>query len=191
MYPQLEDEDNIVLRLQEQDPLVLADIYDRYGRMVYSVVLRYVRNRATAEDLTQETFLRVWNRADTFDGTRGQLSSWILVVAKNSAIDFLRSSEGRTGSLSINLSKLEGSCSLSVVPSVDKELSNAEQLQGGFVTLSEAQMKIVQMAYYEGFTQAEIAVKLGRPLGTVKSCLRAALKNLRMHLALEREPAKA
>lgn len=191
MYPQLEDEDNIVLRLQEQDPLVLADIYDRYGRMVYSVVLRYVRNRATAEDLTQETFLRVWNRADTFDGTRGQLSSWILVVAKNSAIDFLRSSEGRTGSLTINLSKLEGSCSLSVVPSVDKELSNAEQLQGGFVTLSEAQMKIVQMAYYEGFTQAEIAVKLGRPLGTVKSCLRAALKNLRMHLALEREPAKA
>lgn len=191
MYPQLEDEDNIALRLQEQDPLVLADIYDRYGRMVYSVVLRYVRNRATAEDLTQETFLRVWNRADTFDGTLGQLSSWILVVAKNSAIDFLRSSEGRTGSLTINLSKLEGSCSLSVVPSVDKELSNAEQLQGGFVTLSEAQMKIVQMAYYEGFTQAEIAVKLGRPLGTVKSCLRAALKNLRMHLALEREPAKA
>ena len=102
MHPEMGDEDNFGFRLQEQDPLVLADIYDRYGRMVYSVVLRYVRNRATAEDLTQETFLRVWNRADTFDGTRGQLSSWILVVAKNSAIDFLRSSGGRAESLTTN-----------------------------------------------------------------------------------------
>ena len=89
------DQAELGRRLRERDPLVLAEIYDRYARLVYSIILRYVRNAATAEDLTQETFLRVWNRSETFDGTRGQLSSWILIVAKNNAISHLRSVEGR------------------------------------------------------------------------------------------------
>lgn len=113
MDPKLENQNDLGRRLRERDPLVLADLFDLYGRMVYSIMFRYVRNTATAEDLTQEAFLRVWNRSKTFDVARGQLSSWILVVAKNSAIDYLRSSEGRAESLTTNLSKLEGTCSLS------------------------------------------------------------------------------
>ena len=159
MDPHLASQYNIGHRLRERDPLVLSDIYDRYGRMVYSVILRYVRNTATAEDLAQETFLRVWNRAETFDGTRWQLSSWILVVAKNSAIDYLRSSGARKESLTTNLSKIEGSCSLSATQNVDKDLYNDQQIQNGLVALTDFQ--------YEGLTQAEIAIKLGRPLGTV------------------------
>ena len=136
-------------------------------------------------DLTQETFLRVWNRSETFDGTRGQLSSWIITVAKNNAINHLRSVEGRQEGLNINLSKIESTRSFSVQQDVDKDFYHRQQVQKGFLRLSKAQIRILKMAYYDGLSHTEIAAKLERPLGTVKSCIRAALQNLKGHLAIE------
>src|SRR4051812_31351452 len=91
----LKDDSALAKRLRERDPNVMSDLYDRYGRMVYSLIFRVVRNSAAAEDLVQETFLRVWNRAQSFDSERGVLGPWILTVARNRAIDYLRSTDGR------------------------------------------------------------------------------------------------
>src|SRR5579872_1280741 len=85
----------LVARLQRRDPQALADLYDRYGRIVYSLILRIVRDTGIAEDLVQETFLRVWNRAQALDAQKGSIGPWLLAVARNRAIDYLRSAGGR------------------------------------------------------------------------------------------------
>src|ERR1044071_8224459 len=86
---------DLIVRLQRRDAQALADLYDRYGRLVYSLILRVVRDSGIAEDLVQETFLRVWNRVHGFDAEKGSIGPWLLAVARNRAIDYLRSSSGR------------------------------------------------------------------------------------------------
>src|SRR4051795_3705448 len=91
-YP--EDRD-MARRLKNRDSDVIGELYDRYGRIAYTLILRIVRDQAVAEDLVQESFLRVWNRAQAFDAERGALGPWILTVARNQALDYIRSVQGR------------------------------------------------------------------------------------------------
>src|SRR5689334_20464971 len=81
---------DVLVRLQRRDPEALAELYDRHGSMVFRLILRIVRDPGIAEDLVQETFLRVWNRASSFDPERGAAAPWLLAVARNRAIDYLR-----------------------------------------------------------------------------------------------------
>src|SRR5215467_2208613 len=90
-----EDDTQLVARLQRRDARALAELYDRYGRVVYALILRVVRDAGIAEDLVQETFLRVWNRVHGFDPQKGSIGPWLLAVARNRAIDYLRSAGGR------------------------------------------------------------------------------------------------
>src|SRR3954451_23833885 len=90
-----DDDSSLVARMQRRDPNALAELYDRYGRITFSLIIRIVRDAATAEDLVQETFLRVWNRVHGFDAQRGAIGPWLLAVARNRAIDYLRSAGGR------------------------------------------------------------------------------------------------
>jgi len=84
----------------------MREVYDRYGRLVYSLILRIVRNSAAAEDLVQETFLHVWNRVQAFDPERGALGPWVLTVARNRAIDSLRSADGTVSARALDLDRL-------------------------------------------------------------------------------------
>src|SRR5579862_10049881 len=97
----------LIARLQRHDPQALAELYDRYGRLAYSLILRVVRDTGIAEDLVQETFLRVWNRAQGFDAERGALGPWLLAVARNRAIDYLRSAGGRMARNSMEMLETE------------------------------------------------------------------------------------
>src|SRR5678816_223729 len=90
-----DNDETLVARLQRRDPQALGELYDRYGRLVYGLILRVVRDTGIAEDLVQETFLRVWNRARAFDAHKGSLGPWLLAVARNRAIDYIRSAGGR------------------------------------------------------------------------------------------------
>src|SRR5712692_10996519 len=101
------DDSELARRLQARDPQAMSDLYDRYGRLAYSVIYRIVRDAGTAEDLVQETFLRVWNRAGSFDQQRGALGPWVLAVARNRAIDYLRSIDGRMLAGSLELDRVE------------------------------------------------------------------------------------
>src|ERR1043165_2435145 len=88
-------ETTLIENLQRHDANALAELYDRYGRLVYSIILRAVHDVGIAEDLVQETFMRVWNRVQCFDGGKGSIGPWLLAIARNRAIDYLRSVRNR------------------------------------------------------------------------------------------------
>ena len=90
-----EDDTGLVARMQQRDPNALAELYDRYGRLTFSLIVRVVHDAGIAEDLVQETFLRVWNRVHGFDAQKGSIGPWLMAVARNQAIDYLRSASGR------------------------------------------------------------------------------------------------
>jgi RNA polymerase sigma-70 factor (ECF subfamily) len=176
-----ESEADLVRRLQERDPRAMAELYDRYGRLTYALILRVVRDGGIAEDLVQETFLRVWNRVRGFDATRGGLGPWLLAVARNRAIDYLRSAAGHMRN-SVELPETEHPA---LFADMEKELLNSDRVRRVRVALeklSENQRVVIELAYFEGLSQAEIADRMQQPLGTVKTWVRTAMKSLRDEL---------
>jgi RNA polymerase sigma-70 factor, ECF subfamily len=168
----------LVERLQRRDPQALAELYDRYGRLAYSLIVRVVRDGALAEDLVQETFLRVWNRAQGFDAQRGALGPWLLAVARNRAIDYLRSASGRER----NALELEEVDHPSLYTDMERDIlasDKARMIRAALEKLAPKQREVIELAYFEGLTQTEMAERMGQPLGTVKTWVRTALKNLR------------
>src|ERR1017187_7637196 len=119
------DED-LARRLQRRDPEAMADLYDRYGRITYSVVVAIVRDAGGAEDLVQETFLRVWNRVHAFEVGRGALGAWLLTVARNRAIDHLRSLSARMDRNAFELDVREHP---SLFVDMEREVLNADHAQ--------------------------------------------------------------
>jgi RNA polymerase sigma-70 factor, ECF subfamily len=168
----------LVERLQRRDPQALAELYDRYGRLAYSLIVRVVRDGALAEDLVQETFLRVWNRAQGFDAQRGALGPWLLAVARNRAIDYLRSASGRER----NALELEEVDHPSLYTNMERDILASDKtrmIRAALEKLTPNQREVIELAYFEGLTQTEMAERMGQPLGTVKTWVRTALKNLR------------
>jgi RNA polymerase sigma-70 factor (ECF subfamily) len=172
---------DLIGRLQRRDPQALAELYDRYGRLAYSLILRVVRDTGVAEDLVQETFLRVWNRVQGFDADKGSIGPWLLAVARNRAIDYLRSTTGRAR----NSLELDASDHPALYSDMEKDLlvsDKARRIKAAMLKLSPNQREVIELAYFEGLSQTEMAARMGQPLGTVKTWVRTALKNLRDEL---------
>ena len=172
---------DLVVRLQHRDPQALAQLYDRYGRVTYSLILRVVRDTGVAEDLVQETFLRVWNRVQGFDAEKGSIGPWLLAVARNRAIDYLRSATGRQR----NALEFEESEHPALYTDMERDLllaDKARRVKAAMQKLSPNQRQAIELAYFEGLSQTEMAERMGQPLGTVKTWVRTALKNLRDEL---------
>ena len=177
----VESEADLVQRLQRRDPQALAELYDRYGRLAYSLILRVVRDTGVAEDLVQETFLRVWNRVQGFDAEKGAVGPWLLAVARNRAIDYLRSTTGRAR----NTLEVEASEHPALFSNMEKDLliaDKARRVKAAMQKLTPKQREVIELAYFEGLSQTEMAERMGEPLGTVKTWVRTALKNLRDEL---------
>ena len=178
-----EDDSALVLRMQRRDPLALAELYDRYGRLAYSLILRVVRDTGIAEDLVQETFLRVWNRVNGFDAQKGSIGPWLLAVARNRAIDYLRSAGGRER----NAMEYEESDHPALYCDMEKDIlasDKARIVRSALDKLPPNHRQVIELAYFEGLSQTEMAERMGQPLGTVKTWVRTALKNLRDELAV-------
>jgi RNA polymerase sigma-70 factor, ECF subfamily len=176
-----EGDPDLVLRLQRRDPQALGELYDRYGRIVFTVILRVVRDAAIAEDLVQETFLRVWNRVQGFDAEKGAIAPWLLAVARNRAIDYLRSVAGRER----NALEFEETDHPSLFVDMEHEILTSDKarvIKGAMEKLNANQRQVIELAYFEGLSQTEMAERMGQPLGTVKTWVRTALKNLRDEL---------
>jgi RNA polymerase sigma-70 factor (ECF subfamily) len=177
------DEGDLARRLKARDPHAMADLYNRYGRVAYSLIYRIVRNGAAAEDLVQETFLRIWNRVQSFDPERGALGPWVLTVARNRAIDYLRSVDGRMSSGALDLDRLENPALYSDLAASALSLDRTRRLQGALEKLNANQRMVIELAYFEGLSQTEMAAQMKQPLGTVKTWVRSALKILRDELS--------
>jgi RNA polymerase sigma-70 factor (ECF subfamily) len=173
------NDSRIIQALKERDPNGLTGAYDRYRAIAYSIILRITRNTGAAEDLVQEVFMRVWNRIGDFDDARGSLNSWILTIARNIAIDYIRSSHSRFDAKTLPLDKTDFAAVSYKPNEIADKLDNSKAVRQAFATLNLQQRKVLEMAYFEGFSQSEIALRLEEPLGTVKSWMRAALSRLR------------
>ena len=179
---QAQDEPELARRLKRRDPNAMADLYDRYGRIAYTLIYRIVHDGGVAEDLVQETFLRVWNRIQAFDGERGALGAWVLAVARNRAIDYLRSVDGRMSKSAFEIEKMEQP---GLFADFERDVMNLDRirvLKSAFERLTPNQRLVLELAYYEGLSQTEMAERLKQPLGTIKTWVRTALKMLRDEL---------
>jgi RNA polymerase sigma-70 factor (ECF subfamily) len=176
------EDGNLARRLKARDADVIGELYDRYGRLAYTIILRIVHDAAVAEDLVQESFLRVWSRAQGFDAERGALGPWILTVARNQALDYIRSVQGRVwkGMLSADNDHP------GMFRDSESELLAGVQIQqvrSALERLSENQRTVIELAYFEGLSHSEMAERIQQPLGTVKTWIRTALKTLREELS--------
>ncbi|HLJ51567.1 MAG TPA: sigma-70 family RNA polymerase sigma factor [Bryobacteraceae bacterium] len=179
---QVKEDPELVRRLKKRDPDAMAELYDRYGRIAYALIYRVVKNDGVAEDLVQETFLRVWNRIQAFDDEKGALGPWILTIARNRAIDYLRSVDGRMAQSAFELDKIEQPAFFASFESDILNLDRVRALRSAFERLTANQRLVLELAYFEGLSQTEMAERLKQPLGTIKTWVRTALKLLRDEL---------
>jgi RNA polymerase sigma-70 factor (ECF subfamily) len=177
-----DDDADLVRRLKAREPKAMYDLYKRCGRLAYTVILRVVRNSGVAEDLTQETFLRIWNRVGSFDAERGALTPWVLTVARNRAIDHTRSQDGRLEASAVDLDRLERPGLFTDLDTSALSIDRARRVKSALEKLDANQRAVIELAYYEGMSQTEMAERLKQPLGTVKTWMRAALQILRAEL---------
>ncbi|MFN8335284.1 MAG: sigma-70 family RNA polymerase sigma factor [Cyclobacteriaceae bacterium] len=165
--------------LRSKDKRALEYLYDNYSGALYGAVYRIVRKEEVAEEVLQDVFLKIWNRIDNYDPAKGRLFTWMLNLAKNQAIDKTRSKEisreNKTGGIENYVSDVKtGEFAEQQVDSIG--------LKEVLTSLPEDQRFVVDHLYLRGYTQAELADEFNIPLGTVKTRLRIAMKQLRLIL---------
>jgi RNA polymerase sigma-70 factor, ECF subfamily len=173
----LSDEALVALAARSEQS-ALAELYDRYGRTAYGLALRVLRDQTLAEDAVQEAFLTIWRTASRFVPERGKASTWILTLVHRRAVDAVRREQRRR----------TDSLERAAEPSVEGVEEDAwlrlqrERVQAALRRLPDAQREALELAYYGGFSQSELAERLGQPLGTIKSRMFTGLSTLREQL---------
>lgn len=175
----------LVERLKARDGAALAELYDLYGATLYALALRIVRVPGDAEEVTQEAFLYAWERAATFDAHRAGVATWLGTVVRSRAIDRLRNQQSqarRRAGLSLEVAADEG------LPQrlPDQDLATGEtagRVRAALLSLPAEQREALELAYFEGLSQSEIAGRLAAPLGTVKTRMRQGMIRLKTLLA--------
>jgi RNA polymerase sigma-70 factor (ECF subfamily) len=179
----LADEDLMPL-VARKEPEAFEVFYDRHGGAAYSLAQRIVGNPVTAEDVTQEAFLSIWRSEAGYDRTRGSVRAWALGIVRNRAIDALRREASRAPRLDY-----DDDAVLEARPSPERteaealRRDTARTLRSALDELPTEQSKVIELAYFGGFTHSEIAAMLGMPLGTVKGRMRLGLEKIRAKLA--------
>jgi RNA polymerase sigma-70 factor (ECF subfamily) len=197
----------LVARLVAGDQGALGELYDRYADPVFRVAFRLLGDRGHAEDVLQETILALWNRAETYDPRVASLPAWLMSIARNRAVDRLRARGRRPLSVSLSATfeaasgddeaterllasgTLVGAGTVEADPEAALEVSETrDAVRRALERIPDAERAALELAYYGDLTQTEIAVRLGWPLGTVKTRTRRALLRLRTGLAEELGP---
>ncbi len=179
---------DLMAHLAAGDPAAMDLLYDRYSRPVYSFAYRMLGDREHAEDLIQEVFLRAWRRGTRFSETRGSLISWLFSITHNMAIDELRKQQRRPKKAeSAEPDALLASIQDSAEP-VESQAVLADRqriIRNALVDLPASQREVLEMAYFNGLTQREIAEHLDTPLGTIKTRMRLGLRKLQESVDLQ------
>jgi RNA polymerase sigma-70 factor (ECF subfamily) len=176
--------DHTVLeRMARGEPEGLTELYDRHGRLVYSLALRVVRDQGDAEDVVQEVFAQAWRQASRYQSSRGNVVAWLMNLTRSRAIDRLRSRRSRPETMADEAAAVEMP---DLAQPVDEQLAlsgRAHQIRAAVEELSLLQRVAIELAFYEGLTHAEISERLELPLGTVKTRIRQGLLKLKDRLA--------
>ena len=168
----------LIQRVIEQDDAALAMLYDKYGAHVYGTALHILRNQVLAEEATQDTFMKVWKQSNRWDPERGQLKTWLMTIARYTAIDRLRAEKRESPWTAIGLDDMLNLIGQSNV--IDDNIwFDAKQVEGLLKHLSTEQREAINLAFINGMSHSEIASKLRTPLGTIKSRIRDGLQMLK------------
>lgn len=181
----LEDETLIELVVQGNQE-ALAVLYDRFGRLVYSVAYASVGQSEMAAEISQEVFLGIWQKAETFDAEKGKVKTWIARIARNRAIDAVRRMnvrpEGNLVNVDIQDFRIDDNqLDNPTEEKVEKSIQSSN-VRSALKQLPENQRKVLAMAYFRGLTNKQIADELGEPLGTVKTRIRLGMQKMRLLL---------
>ena len=180
----LADEELMPL-IGEKDPDAFEVFYDRHGKVAFSLAYRIVGERAAAEDVVQEAFISIWRSGARYDRARGSVRSWMLGIVRNRAIDLLRTGPAaRPASTTTTRRSLELRPAPRSGPRTRRSrVETADEVRGAIGELPGEQSKVIELAYFGGFSHSEIAGMLGMPLGTVKGRMRLGLEKIRGELA--------
>jgi len=178
-FAHLSDE-AVVALVARSDDTALAELYDRFGRVAYGVALRILRDEKLAEDAVQEGFLAAWRSADRFMPERGKASTWILTLVHRRAVDLVRREDRRRADVLTD--DLEPAPTSSAEDDAWLRFER-ERVQAALRQLPDQQREALELAYYGGFSQSELAERLGQPVGTIKSRMFTGLARLRELLA--------
>jgi RNA polymerase sigma-70 factor, ECF subfamily len=178
----------LLQRITTRDETALAELYDRHSRLVYSVIMRILGSPSDAEEVLQETFVRVWFRADSYDALLGSPATWLVRIGRNAAIDRLRTRRIRAN-IAVEPA-VHGGDPHRVVEPVTREtpetvlegLTTAGAVRTALATLTPPQRALIEAAFFEGYTHSELATRFGVPLGTVKTRIRSGLAAMRNRL---------
>lgn len=178
-YLTLADED-LISMVEDEDPEAFAALYDRHGRAAYSLSYRMMGEKQASEDLLQEAFLKVWRSARSYRAERGSVRTWILSIVHHRGIDQIRASASRQRTRD----RFEASAEKSQPSEAFAETwrnSRRDHVREALATLPREQLKIMELAYFSGYTHVEISELLDIPLGTVKGRMRLGLKKMKAY----------
>lgn len=178
------DDDRLLARVADGDAAALRLLYDRYADRVYGAARRLLDSQSDAEEVVQETFVELWNRAAMFDRQRGAAAAWILTMGRNRAIDLVRR-RGVRAKVAEELGRLAPA---TIAAEPEAQLSAARdraRIALALAALPPEQRAVVELAYFDGLSQSEIAARTGEPLGTIKGRARLALEKLAAQLDKE------
>ena len=170
-------------RIVARDERAVAELYDRHSRLLFGLILRILRDRGEAEDVLQEVFLAVWNRAETYNVTLGSPAGWLLRIARNRGIDRLRANGVRDRV--VDASQPSESQPTAIADSPESRAANSEQqrmVARALGALPAEQRDLIEDAYFLGLTHSELAARFRLPLGTVKTRIRTGMLALRQQL---------
>jgi len=169
----------LLLRLQARDETALGALYDVHGALLYGVAVRIVRDAAEAEDVVQETWMQVWRNAASYDPRRGTVAAWLLTLARSRALDRWRAAAARQRAVQAAENEAPPPPVVADPETTSAQAQLASRLTQAMATLSPDHRRVLELAYFGGLSQSEIATRLGAPLGTVKSWTRQGLSKLR------------
>lgn len=170
---------DLIARLKHRDSEAMGILYDRFGKTAFDLILRIVKDREVAEDLLAETFVEAWNRAPGFGEDHGSLGLWIFAFARNHSLEYLRSSSKRPFRTDSTGGLLEQPRMFENFFTIDHALDRVREMRQAFTALEDNERQVLQLAYFEGLTESEIAARLEQPPSVAGSWIRTALEKLR------------
>ena len=177
--PAPDDDPTLVRRVAAEDPTALAELYDRFSGLLLSLARRVLGDEAEAEEILQEVFLQVWNQAERYDPRRSSVSTWLVLIARSRAIDRLRSRQVKDRTLLNLQQEKRGQNTSPEAPRSVLMKERRQRLRREMQELPDEQRQVLDLAFFRGMTQSEIAASTGIPLGTVKTRTLLAMKKLR------------
>ena len=178
-------QEELIVLLSKGDQKAFAYLYDNYSQALFGVIYKIVNSQEDAEDILQQAFVKIWNNFDSYNESKGRLYTWIVAVSRNLALDFLRSKNVK------NKSKIQ-SLENHVYTLKSNNLLDSKNdyigLDKMLAILTSEEQELINLAYFQGFTQDELANKLHIPLGTIKTKMRNSLKKLRVSVTNEVNP---